>query len=88
VPAEAFAEKFEAAAGVPMTMAAAEASPAPQGPRQGHQPGAPASWEPNGVQVDGATAEPPSSPAPAPSRGDVDMLTEEEMAGLCLLGLR
>ncbi|KAG2552875.1 hypothetical protein PVAP13_9KG496300 [Panicum virgatum] len=71
-----------------MTMAAAEASPAPQGPRQGHQPGAPASWEPNGVQVVGATAEPPSSPAPAPSRGDVDMLTEEEMAGLCLLGLR
>ncbi|XP_039786673.1 uncharacterized protein LOC120652806 isoform X7 [Panicum virgatum] len=87
VPAEAFADKFEAAAGVPMTMAAAEASPAPQGPRQGHQPGAPASWEPNGVQVVGATAEPPSSPAPAPSRGDVDMLTEEEMAGLCLLGL-
>jgi len=86
VPAEAFADKFEAAAGVPMTMAAAEASPAPQGPRQGHQPGAPASWEPNGVQVDGATAEPPSSPALA--RGDVDMLTEEEMAGLCLLGLR
>ncbi|PAN50311.1 hypothetical protein PAHAL_9G511700 [Panicum hallii] len=69
-----------------MTMAAAEASPAPQGPRQGHQPGAPASWEPNGVQVDGATAEPPSSPAPA--RGNVDMLTEEEKASLCLLGLR
>jgi len=86
VPAEAFADKFEAAAGVPMTMAAAEASPAPQGPRQGHQPGAPASWEPNGVQVDGATAEPPSSPALA--RGDVDMLTEEEKASLCLLGLR
>ncbi|RLN39294.1 hypothetical protein C2845_PM01G11110 [Panicum miliaceum] len=86
VPAEALAEKFEAAAGVPMTMAAAEASPAPQGPRQGHQPGAPASWEPNGVQVDGATAEPPSLPAPA--CGDVDRLTEEEKASLCLLGLR
>uniref|UniRef100_K4A5T1 Zinc finger PHD-type domain-containing protein n=1 Tax=Setaria italica TaxID=4555 RepID=K4A5T1_SETIT len=86
VPAEAFAEEFEAAAGVPMTMPAAEASPAPQGPRQGHQPGAPASWEPNGVRVDGATAEPPSAPAPA--RRDVEMLTEEEKASLCLLGLR
>ncbi|CAL4922042.1 unnamed protein product [Urochloa decumbens] len=86
VPAEEFAAEFEAAAGVPMTMPAAEASPAPQGPRQGHQLGAPASWEPNGVQVDGATAEPPSAPAPA--RGGVGMLTDEEKASLCLLGLR
>ncbi|CAN6295566.1 unnamed protein product [Urochloa humidicola] len=84
VPAEAFAAEFEAAAGVPMTMPAAEASPAPQGPRQGHQPGAPASWELNGVQVDGATTEPPS--APAPVRAGVGMLTDEEKASLCLLG--
>jgi hypothetical protein len=86
VPAEAFAEEFEAAAGVPITMPAAEAPLAPQGPRQGHQSGAPASCEPNGVQVDGATAELPSAPAPA--RGDVEMLTEEEKASFCLLGLR
>ncbi|CAN6307089.1 unnamed protein product [Urochloa humidicola] len=86
VPAEAFAAEFEAAAGVPMTMPAAEAAPAPQGPRQGHQLGAPASWEPNGVQVDGATAEPPSAPAPA--RGGVGMLTDVEKASLCLLGMR
>ncbi|CAN6313222.1 unnamed protein product [Urochloa humidicola] len=85
VPAEAFAAQFEAAAGVPMTMPAAEASPAPQGPPQGHQPGATGSWEPNGVQVDGATAEPPSASAPA--RGGVGMLTDEEKASLCLLGL-
>ncbi|CAN6320480.1 unnamed protein product [Urochloa humidicola] len=69
-----------------MTMPAAEASPAPQGPRQGHQPGAPASWELNGVQVDGATTEPPS--APAPVRAGVGMLTDEEKASLCLLGFR
>ncbi|CAD6203127.1 unnamed protein product [Miscanthus lutarioriparius] len=80
VPAKAFAEEFRAAAGVPMTVPAAEASSAPQG----QQAGAPASWEPNGVQVDGVTAEPPS--APAPGRGDVVMLTEEEKASLCLLG--
>ncbi|OEL36732.1 hypothetical protein BAE44_0002248 [Dichanthelium oligosanthes] len=86
VPAEAFAEKFEAAVGVPMTIAAAEAPPAPQGPRQGHQPGAPASCEPNGVQADGVMSEPPSAPAPA--RVDVEMLTDEEKASLCLLGLR
>jgi hypothetical protein len=78
VPAEAFAEKFRAAAGVPMTVPAAEASSAPQG----QQAGAP-SWEPNGVQVDGVTAGPPS--APAPGRGDVVVLTEEK-ASLCPLG--
>ncbi|KAF8718722.1 hypothetical protein HU200_025023 [Digitaria exilis] len=64
-------------------MAAAEAA---QGPRQGLQPGAPAIWERNGVQVDGVTVEPPS--ALSPSRDDVEMLTEEEKASLCLLGLR
>nr|CAB3501229.1 unnamed protein product [Digitaria exilis] len=50
VPAEAFADKLEAAAG-----------------------------------VDGVTVEPPS--ALSPSRDDVEMLTEEEKASLCLLGL-
>ncbi|TVU47528.1 hypothetical protein EJB05_07132, partial [Eragrostis curvula] len=75
VPAEAFPEEFRAAAGVPMTVQAAEASP---------QPGGTASWEPNGVQVDGVMAEPPSAPA----QEDTEMLTEEEKAGLWLLGLR
>ncbi|XP_062216020.1 uncharacterized protein LOC133916390 isoform X2 [Phragmites australis] len=83
VPAEAFPEEFRAA-GVSMTVYSAEASPAPQGPRQEQQPGATASWETNGVQVDGVTAEPLS----APTREDVEMLTEEEKASLCLLGLR
>ncbi|KAL6907640.1 hypothetical protein ACP4OV_002679 [Aristida adscensionis] len=78
VPAEAFPEEFRAAAGVPMTVAAAEVPPAPQG----QQPGATPSWEPNGVPVDGVTAEPPSAPA----QEDVEM-TEEEKASFCLLGL-
>jgi hypothetical protein len=75
VPAEAFAEEFRAAAGVPMTVPAAEASSAPPSAHD---------WETDGVQFDGVTAEPPS--APSPGRGDVEMLTEE-MARLCPLGL-
>lgn len=67
-----------------MTVCAAGASPAPQGPSQGQQPAGMARWEPNGFQVDAVMAEPPS----APSQEDVEMLTEEEKAGLCLLGLR
>jgi hypothetical protein len=31
--------------------------------------------EPDGIQVDDVTAEPPSTPAP---RGDVEMMTEDE----------
>lgn len=84
VPAESFPDEFRAAAGVPMTVCAAGASPAPQGPSQGEQPGGMVSLEPNGVQVDAVMAEAPS----APSQEDVEMLTEEEKAGLCLLGLR
>ncbi|KAK3151225.1 hypothetical protein QOZ80_3AG0243270 [Eleusine coracana subsp. coracana] len=84
VAAEAFPEEFRAAAGVPMTVCAAGASPAPQGTGQGQQPGGMASWEPSGVQVHGVMAELPS----APTQEDVEMLTEEEEAGLCLLGLR
>jgi hypothetical protein len=84
VPAAAFPEEFRAAAGVPMTVHAAGASPAPQGPGQGQQPVGMGSWELNGVQMDGVMAEPPSAPA----QEDVEMLTEEEKAGLCLLGLR
>jgi hypothetical protein len=74
VPAEALAAKFWEFAGVPMTVPAAEASSA--------------SWEPNGVQIDGVTAEPPWTPAPA-ARGDVEMLTEDEQekATLFLLDL-
>ncbi|GJN31070.1 hypothetical protein PR202_gb19425 [Eleusine coracana subsp. coracana] len=83
VPAEAFPEEFRAAAGVPMTVCAAGASPAPQGTGQEQQLGGMASWEPGGVQVDGVMAELPS----APTQEDVEMLTEEEEAGLCLLGL-
>ncbi|KAG0552555.1 hypothetical protein BDA96_01G517200 [Sorghum bicolor] len=73
VPAEALAAKFLEFAGVPMTtVPAAEASPA--------------SWEPNGIQVDDATAEAPWAPALAAS-GDVEMLTEDdqEKARLFLL---
>jgi hypothetical protein len=81
VPAAAFPEEFRAAAGVPMTVHAAGASPAPG---QGQHPGGMGSWEPNGVQMDGVMAESPSAPA----QEDVEMLTEEEKAGLCLLGLR
>ncbi|GJN08263.1 hypothetical protein PR202_ga26169 [Eleusine coracana subsp. coracana] len=84
VAAEAFPEEFRAAAGVPMTVCAAGASPAPQGTGQEQQPGGMASWEPSGVQVHGVMAELPS----APTQEDVEMLTEEEEAGLCLLGLR
>ncbi|NP_001347873.1 uncharacterized protein [Zea mays] len=73
------AEEFWATAGVLMTVPATEASSAPQG----QQAGAPASWEPNGVQVDGVTVDPP-----LPGRGAMVMLTEEEKASLCLLGLK
>lgn len=73
------AEEFRATAGVLMTVPATEASSA----AQGQQAGAPASWEPNGVQVDGVTVDPPS-----PGRGAMVMLTEEEKASLCLLGLK
>jgi hypothetical protein len=43
-----------------------------------------ASQEPNGVQIDDVMVEPPSTSAQL----DVEMLTEEEKAGLWLLGLR
>ncbi|WVZ67883.1 hypothetical protein U9M48_016901 [Paspalum notatum var. saurae] len=56
-----------------------------QWPRQAQQPGAPSSWEPNGVQARSVPEEPSS---PAPARGDVEMLSEDEMASLTLLGLR
>ncbi|XP_066357504.1 uncharacterized protein [Miscanthus floridulus] len=48
----------------------------------------PARWEPNGVQVDGVTVEPPWAPAPA-AFGDVEMLIEDEQekARLFLLDL-
>ncbi|KAL6644817.1 hypothetical protein ACP70R_016425 [Stipagrostis hirtigluma subsp. patula] len=80
VPAEAFPEEFLAAAGVPMTVPAVEVPPA----TQGRQPAATASWEPNGVQDDGVKPEPPSPAA----QEDVEMLTEEEKACFCLLGLK
>jgi hypothetical protein len=67
-----------------MTVCTTGASPAPQGSGQGQQPGGMASWEPNGVQIDGVMAEAPYAPA----QEDVEMLTEEEKAGLWLLGLR
>ncbi|WVZ56479.1 hypothetical protein U9M48_007000 [Paspalum notatum var. saurae] len=86
VPAEAFAEEFREAAGVPMTVAAAESLPASQGPGRGQQAGAPASRETNGVQADSVTSGPPSVPAPA--RDDVQMLTDDENASLCLFGVR
>ncbi|XP_040378062.1 uncharacterized protein LOC102718159 isoform X2 [Oryza brachyantha] len=73
VPAENFPEAFRMAAGVPMTVLAAAA--------------AAASEEPPRERGSAAAEQPPASATPRP-RPTVEMLTEEEKAGLSLLGLR
>lgn len=77
VPAEKFPEAFRMAAGVPMTvLAAAAAAAAEEAPRErGLGPGPV------------AAEQPPASATPRP-RPTMEMLTEEEKAGLSLLGLR